>query len=178
MMTETYEIGLGELLVRVRERHRGIEADARHALQGLVRDLHPGQLPVPRDRLRPGEPPPGVHRGGQLPRRRVPAFRDLLQRLVHHRHRRDLPEQLALVGEDPEIAEPPRTVRDRAGHVRQHPAPVMVNEPARRQRRRQAAGQSRLIRQVPQQPDPGMRHDPGTVPGYFQALRPRGNVHF
>ena len=53
----------------------------------------------------------------------------------------------------------------------------MDQEPRRRQRPRQPARQPRLIGQVPQQHQPGMRHDPLTAAGYLQAPRPPGSLH-
>ena len=53
----------------------------------------------------------------------------------------------------------------------------MHQEPRRRQRPRQAARQARLIGQVPQQHQPGMRHDTLTAARYLQAPRPPGSVH-
>ena len=155
-----------------------VDPDARHPLQGLVRDPHPGQRAVPRHDLRPRIPACGADRSGQLLLRPGAAPGDLLQRPVRRRHRRDLPERLRLVGKHPEIADRAGTVRDRARDVGQHPAPVMMDQPAAEQRLRQAPGQARLVRQAPHQPEPGMRHDPGSVAGDFQAAGPRGNVHF
>ena len=59
-------------------------------------------------------------------------------------------------------------VRDRARQVGEHPAPVM---PAQRrwQRRRQPGRQARPVRQLPQQRQPGVRHDARTAPGDFKA---------
>jgi ABC1 atypical kinase-like domain len=65
-----------------------------------------------------------------------------------------------------------------ARQIGQHPAPVMAQHPARPQRPRQPSGQACLIRQAPHQAQPGMRHDPGPAARDFQAVRPRGNVHF
>jgi hypothetical protein len=155
-----------------------VDPDARHALQGLVRDPHPGQLAVPRHDLRPGVAARGADRGGQLLLRPGAAPGDLLQRPVRRRHRRDLPERLRLVGQHTEVADRAGTVRDRARDVGQYPAPVMMEQPAAEQRPRQAPGQARFVRQAAQQPEPGMRHDPGSVTGHFQAAGPRGNVHF
>jgi len=59
--------------------------------------------------------------------------------------------------------------RDRARQIRCHPAPVMDQDPRRCQRTRRPAGQACLIGQVPQQHQPGVRHDTLTAAGYFEA---------
>jgi site-specific recombinase XerC len=105
------------------------------------------------------------------------AARDLAQRPPRGRHRRHQPEQLALVADHPEVADRLAAVGDRAGEVGQHPAPVMDQQPRRRQRLRQARGQADVVGQRPDQRHPGMRHDPGTAAGNFQTLQPAGSVH-
>ena len=86
-------------------------------------------------------------------------------------------ERATPIRHHPEIGDHPGAVRDRARQISRHPAPVMHQEPRRRQRPRQAARQARLIGQVPQQHQPGMRHDALTAAGYFQAPGPPGSVH-
>jgi hypothetical protein len=54
----------------------------------------------------------------------------------------------------------------------------MMEQTAAEQRPRQARGQARLIRQAAQQPEPGMRHDPGSAAGDFQAAGPRGRESY
>jgi hypothetical protein len=178
MMAKALEVRLGQFLVRVGKSDGRVDPDAGHALQGLVRHPHPGQRAVPRHDLRPRVPARSVDRSGQLLLHPGAAPGDLLQRPVRGRHRRDLPERFRLVGQHPEIADRAGAVRDRAGDVGQYPAPVMLEQPAAEQRLRQAPGQARLVRQAAHQPEPGMRHDPGSVAGDFQAVSPRGNVHF
>ena len=110
-----------------------------------------------------------THRGSKPPARPGPAVRDLLQRPPHRRHRRHQPEQFLLISHDPEIGDHPGAVRDRARQIRQHPAPVMHQQPWCRQRPRQAAGQAGPVSQVPQQRQPGMRHDSLAAAGDFQS---------
>jgi len=114
MMPEPLEVRFREFLVRVREGHGGIQPDAGHTCQHLIRDPHPGQLPVPRHRLPPGVPARRVRCGSQLPRRPRAALCDLLQRPVRRRHRRDLPERLLLISQHPEITDRPGTISDHA----------------------------------------------------------------
>ena len=177
VMAVALEVGLRELLVRVRERHGGIQPDAGDTIQGPVRQPHPGQRAVPGYDLRPRVPPCRIHRRRDPLVRPRPAARDLLQRPPRRRHRRHQPEQLPLIGHHPEIGDHPGAVRDRARQIGRHPAPVMDQEPRRRQRPRQATRQARPIGQVPQQRQPGMRHDALTAARYFQAPGPPGIVH-
>ena len=48
MMAETFEIPLSQFLLRMGGGDGRVDPDAGHALQGLVRDPHPGQRAVPR----------------------------------------------------------------------------------------------------------------------------------
>jgi hypothetical protein len=177
VMAIAFEIRLREFLVRMRERHGGIQPDAGHAIQGPVRQPHPRQRAMPGRDLHPRVTAGRVHRRRDPPVRPRPATGDLLQRPPRRRHRRHQPEQLPLIAHHPEIGDHPGAVRDRARQIRRHPAPVMHQEPRRGQRPRQPAGQARLIGQVPQQHQPGVRHDALTAASYFQAPRPTGSVH-
>jgi hypothetical protein len=77
-----------------------------------------------------------VHRGGHPAQRAIAAGRDLAQRPPAGRHRRDRAEQLFLITDHPEVADCLAAVGDRAGQISQHPAPVMHQQPRRRQRLR------------------------------------------
>ena len=131
IMAETFEIPLGQFLLRMGGGDGRVDPDARHALQGLVRDPHPGQRAVPRHDLRPRVAARGVDGSGQLLLHPGAAPGDLLQRPVRRRHRRDLPERLRLISQHPEITDRAGTVRDRARDVGQYPAPVMMEQPGR-----------------------------------------------
>ena len=140
---------------------------AGHASQHLVRDPHPRQLPVPS--------PPAPKRTGapRSLRQSVPApsapraaLRDLPQRPVFGRHRRDLPERLLLISQHPAITDRPGTISDHAGDVSQYPAPVMPQT----RPDHSAPGQACLIRQPAHQAEPRMRHDPGSAARDFQGL--------
>ena len=157
--------------------HRGVQPDAGHPVQRLVRDPHAGQLPVPGRDARPRRAAGGVHRRGDAPCCPRPAGRDLAQCPPGGRHRGDQAEQLALVADHPEVADRLAAVGDRAGQVRQHPAPVMHQQPVRGQRPGQARGQAGVVGQRPDQRHPGVRHDPGTAASDFQPLQPAGSLH-
>ena len=65
---------------------------------------------------------------------RGPPAGDLAQRPPGGGHRGDQAMQVALISQDPEVADHLRAVRDRAGQVRGDPAPVMDQQPLRGQR--------------------------------------------
>ena len=65
-MAEAFEIPFGQFFLRVGGGDSRVEPDARHALQDLVRDPHPGQRAVPRHDLRPRVAARGVDGSDQL----------------------------------------------------------------------------------------------------------------
>jgi len=125
VMSEPLEIRLRQLFVRMRRGDGCVQPDARHLLQHPVGHPDAGHLPVPGRYPRPCLPPGRVHRAANPPQRLIPSRCDLVQRPPRRRHRRDQAEQVLLVAHHPEIADHLRPVSDRAGQVRQHPAPVM-----------------------------------------------------
>ena len=133
-MAESLEIRLCLLLVRVGGHDSGVQADAGDPRQLPVRDLDRRELPVPGDDLGPGVTPRLAYRSGDPAPGAVPAGGGLLQRPPRGRDRRDLAEDLVLVTDDPEVADHPGAVGDRARQVGEDPAPVQAAV-RRRQRR-------------------------------------------
>jgi len=109
--------------------HAGIQLDAGHTLQHLVRDADTGQAAVPGGGRGPRPAAGGVHRGGDPAQCPPPAAGDLIQRPPRRGHRGNQAKQLLLVTDHPEIADHLSGVSDRSGQVRQHPAPVMHQQP-------------------------------------------------
>src|SRR6185437_12583794 len=114
---------------------------------------------------------------GARPRSRRPRFMimDSFDRIptetIHDHEGEGQPSPpVTLIAHHPEIEDHPGAIGDRACQVGQYPAAVMDQQPCCRQRPGQAAGQPGLIRQVPQQRQPGMRYDALAAAGYFQAL--------
>ena len=145
-MPEALEIRLRQLLIRMRRGDRGIQPDAGHALQDLIGDPHAGQGAVTGFNGCPGLAAGSVHRPGDPGQGPRAARGDLIERPPRRGHRGDQAEQLFLVGQHPEVADHLAAVRDRAGQVRRHPAPVVDQQPRGGQRPRQAAGQPGLCR--------------------------------
>ena len=172
MMPVAFEVRFRQFLVAVRLHDGRVQADARHALQDPVRNPDRRQRPG----LRPHMPPRLVHRGGELAAGPLAAGRGLLQRPPRRRDRRDRAEDLLLVGHHPEITDHPGPVRDRARQVGEHASPGMAAR-RRRQRRRQARRQTAPVRQLTQQHQPRMRHDPRAASRHFKTARPSGSVH-
>ncbi|SRR6266566_2170353 len=103
---------------------------------------------------------------------------DLLQRPPRSRHRRHRAEQLLLVQQRGNIADPGATVGEGDGDIGQHPAPVVQrHEPGAGHRPRQTAGESDPIGQQPQRRRPDVGDDPPTADLDRQATRPPRRIH-
>ena len=146
VMPEALEIRLRQLLIRMRRDDRGVQPDAGHALQDLIRDPHAGQGAVAGLNRRPRLAAGAVHRPGDPGQRPRAARGDLIERPPRRGHRGDQAEQLFLVGQHPEVADHLAAISDRAGQVRRHPPAVVDQQPGRGQRPRQPPGQPGLIR--------------------------------
>ena len=145
------------LLLAVTDHDRGVQVDHqpgqlaagrrrwRERLAGELGALRPHHLtrrgPGPRDRTEPA----GVESVEQPPARRV------------RRHR---PEQRGLIGQHRDIGDRRGAVGDRDRHVDQHPARIVARprlaQPG--QRLGELRGQRGPVRDIGQQPRPGMRH--------------------
>ena len=134
---QAVEIRPRTFLIRMRRGDGGVQPDPDDAVQHLVRDPDAGDAPVADLDLRPGPAPGRVHRGGHPGRGPLAPGGDLIQCTPAGSHRRDRAEQL--------------------------PA-VMDQHPRRGQRLRQPRRQPGPVRQMPQQRDPGVRHDALTPP--------------
>jgi hypothetical protein len=127
------KLGSAPLLTGMAGHHAGIQPDADHALQYLVRHPPPRDGAVPGLDHRPGAAG-GVDRPGDPGLHARPAGGDLAQRPPRCGHRRDQAMYLPLVSYDPEVADHLRAIRDHAGQVRSDPAPVMHQQPVTGQR--------------------------------------------
>jgi hypothetical protein len=150
VMAEPFVIGLGSFLLRARRGDSGIQPDADHPPDLLVRDRDAGDRAVAALDARPCMPAGRVDGPGYPGLRLRAAGRDLVQRPPGSGHRGDRPGHFTQATEDREIADHHRAAGDRHRQVRQHPAPVMDQQPRGRQRLRQTRRQVRLVSQVPQ----------------------------
>jgi len=112
----------------------GVQPQPGHALQRLVRDGDTRDRTVAALDARPHPPTGGIHRRADPGSGALAAGRDLIQRPPAGRHRRHQAEQPALIGHHPEIADHLSAISDRACQIRHHLAPVMNQQPPRRQR--------------------------------------------
>jgi hypothetical protein len=101
----------------------------------------------------------------QQPRRR----RDPVDHPKRGRARRNRPEQHVLISLRAEIGHTLAAIGEHHRHVPDHPARVMTATPLLdpSQPQRQRAGQPELVRDLPQQRGPRMRHQPGSVRRHF-----------
>ena len=132
---------------------------------------HERRVDVQRDRVGApaGVPHPGAGRGPGGPDPVQQLLVDRLQHPVDRRLRRPGAEQALLPAVGIKVGHAIAAVGEHHRHVAQHPAGIVRRAPLARlgQRPRQRAGQPEVIRQLDQQRDARVRHQPLSVRRHF-----------
>ena len=157
-----------------------------HHDRGIHIQHQPGQHPPGRPRrpkrraglraLRPSHLP--GRRPGRRDQRQLPVV-ELVEQPPARRIRGHRPEQRRLIAQYRDVADALRAVGHRHRQIHQHPTRIMHRPPPpqRPQGLRQLPGQRAAIRQIRQQPRPGMRHHPGPIRRHGDLRAERGSLH-
>ena len=150
------------LLLRVRDRDRGVEVDPQLCIE------------IVQIRARPSRPRLLAGLGARHPDRVQVRLVDPVQHPPRRGHRGHRPEQLLAVAQHRDPRHRVRAVGDRHRQIGEHPPRRVDRRPGVGvdQSGRDPGDQAGLLGQLPQQTHPGVRHHPGAVRADLDPSRP------